>query len=62
MDQGVERQIAETGMLLILGMKRTDLSQNDLPNKSYNYGTISLNPEKILIFGGISEQSGTSRD
>ncbi len=45
-----------------MGMVREEIKENELPCKSYNYGTICLNPEKILVFGGISEQSGTSRD
>lgn len=38
-----------------MSMKKCDIQENEIPNKTYNYGTISLGPEKILIFGGISE-------
>ena len=54
-DPAIERQIAETGRLLVLGMKRSDLRENDIPNKTYNYGAITVSPEKVLIFGGVSE-------
>lgn len=43
-------------------MKKSEIKENEIPNKTYNYGTVALNADKILIFGGISEQQGTSRD
>lgn len=61
-DPAIERQIQETGRILVMGMGKEEIRENELPCKSYNYGTICLNADKILIFGGISEQSGTSRD
>ncbi|CDW72823.1 UNKNOWN [Stylonychia lemnae] len=61
-DSAVDRQINETGKLMVMNMKKTDIKENEIPNKTYNYGTIALGPDKILIIGGISEQQGTSRD
>ena len=40
---------------MIMNMKKTDIKENEIPNKTYNYGTIALGPDKILIIGGISE-------
>jgi hypothetical protein len=38
-----------------MGMRKCDIKENEIPNKTYNYGTISINQDKILVFGGISE-------
>lgn len=38
-----------------MGMRKFEIKENEIPNKTYNYGTISLGQDKILIFGGISE-------
>jgi hypothetical protein len=38
-----------------MGMKRVDLRENEVPNKTYNYGAVSLGPDRFLLFGGISE-------
>ena len=38
-----------------MGMRKCEIKENEIPNKTYNYGTIAVSPEKILIFGGISE-------
>jgi len=38
------------------------ISENELPNKQGYVGAISLTSDKIMLFGGISEQQGCSRD
>jgi len=45
----------ETGKLMVMGMRKTEILLNEIPNKTYNYATLALGPEKILIIGGISE-------
>ena len=47
---------------MVMGMRKTEILINEIPNKTYNYATLALGSEKILIIGGISEQQGTSRD
>lgn len=42
--------------------KVENIVENELPNKRAAVGAISLTPDKILLFGGISEQQGCSRD
>lgn len=36
--------------------------EGEIPNRAYDYGTVNLSADKVLIFGGISEREGTSRD
>ena len=45
-----------------MGMKKSEVKENEIPNKTYNYGTMAITSDKILIIGGISEQQGTTRD
>jgi hypothetical protein len=37
-------------------MRKSEIRESELPNKTYNYGTLALGPDQILVFGGISEQ------
>jgi len=32
------------------------ITENELPNKQGYVGAISLTPDKVILFGGISEQ------
>ena len=44
-------------------MEKVDnIYENELPHKRASIGAISLTPDKVLLFGGISEQQGCSRD
>ena len=38
------------------------LVENEIPGKRSMMGSIALTTDKIMFFGGISEQSGISRD
>jgi len=52
-----------TPQLQILRMDKIEnIVENELPNKRASVGAISLTPDKVLLFGGISEQQGCSRD
>ena len=42
--------------------KMENIIENELPHKRTQLGAISLTSDKILLFGGISEQQGCSRD
>eukprot|EP00347_Sterkiella_histriomuscorum_P006930 403350890 len=61
-DKIIEYEIQSAGKLMVVDLRKTEIERNEIPNKTYNYGTIALSPERILIIGGISEQQGTPRD